>query len=259
MNLKRTLRKAAKMLMMALVFSMIGVFGVTLPANPSVSSATVGKDYLLYVNTGTVAVPAWTLVGGQKSSDLGRTAESIKMDHKTSGGWGSTKAGLKNWSIDLSGLLLLQDAGIAALDYAFSNSMEVNIKLEYPDGTCRTGWASITDFSETNADDSAAGIKGTLEGNGPISDRTPSVTPLVATMSKAAAADKVFTIAPSDTTVSGVTDDGSALTVTTHYTYSGGTLTIKGTYLATVAIGVHTVVATTGDGAELTMRITITA
>lgn len=78
-------------------------------------------------------------------------------------------------------------------------------------------------------------------------------------MSKAAAADKVFTIAPTSTTVSGVTDDGSALTVTTHYTYSGGTLTIKGTYLATVAVGVHTIVATTGDGAELTMRITITA
>lgn len=232
---------------------------ITLPENPSVSSATVGKDYLLSVNTGTVAVPVWTLIGGQKSSDLNRTADSIDVSHKTTGGWKSNKAGLRGWSIDLSGLLLLQDAGVAALDYAFTNGKEVNIKLEYPDGTCRTGWGSITDFSETNPDDGEAGIKGTIEGNGAITDREPSITPLVATMSKAAAADKVFAIAPTTTTVSGVTDDGAAVTITSGYTYSGGTLTIKGTYLATTAVGVHTIVATTGDGAELTLRITITA
>ena len=33
---------------------------VTLPANPSQSNATVGKDYLLYVHTGTSAVPVLT-------------------------------------------------------------------------------------------------------------------------------------------------------------------------------------------------------
>ena len=41
--MRKFFRKAAKMLMMALVFSMVGIFGV-LPTNPSVSSATVGKD-----------------------------------------------------------------------------------------------------------------------------------------------------------------------------------------------------------------------
>lgn len=257
--MRKFFRKVGKMFMLALVYSMIGVFGVTLPDNPSVSSATVGKDYLLYVNTGTVASPTWTLIGGQKSSDLNRTADSIDLSHKTSGGWKSNKAGLRGWSIDLAGLLLLQDAGIAALDYAFTNGKEVNIRLVYPDGTCRTGWGSITDFSETNPDDGEAAIKGTIEGNGAITDREPSISPLVATMSKAAPADKVFTISPTATTVSGVTDDGSAVTVSTQYTYSAGTLTIKGTYLATGAIGVHTLVATTGDGAKLTMLITLTA
>jgi TP901-1 family phage major tail protein len=173
-------RKAFKMLMLALVGAMIGVFGITLPTNPSVSSATVGKDYLLYVNTGTVGSPTWTLIGGQKSSDLNRTAESIDVSHKTTGGWKSNKAGLRGWSIDLSGLLLLQDDGIAALDAAFTAGVEINIKLEYPDGTVRTGWGSLTDFSETNADDGAAEIKGTIEGNGAISDRSPSVSPLLA-------------------------------------------------------------------------------
>jgi hypothetical protein len=78
-------------------------------------------------------------------------------------------------------------------------------------------------------------------------------------MSKAAAADKVFSILPTTTTVSGVTDDGAAVTITSGYTYSSGTLTIKGTYLATVAIGVHTIIATTGGGEKITVQITITA
>lgn len=254
------MRKLFKMFMLALVYSMIGIFGaITLPTNPSVSSATVGKDYLLYINTGTVADPVWTLIGGQKSSDLNRTADSIDVSHKTSGGWKSNKAGLRGWSIDLAGLLLLQDAGVAALDYAFTNGLEINIRLRYPDGTCRTGWGSLTDFSETNPDDGEAAIKGTIEGNGAITDRTPSLTPLVATVSKAAPADKVFTISPTATTVSGVTDDGAAVTITSGYTYATGTLTIKSAYLAAAAVGVHTIVATTGDGATLTMLITVTA
>ena len=37
---------------------------VVLPENPNAQSATtVGKDYLLKVNTGTVAVPVWTQIG----------------------------------------------------------------------------------------------------------------------------------------------------------------------------------------------------
>ena len=253
-------KKIFKMFMMACCMAMFGVFGaITLPTNPDISSATVGKDYLLYINTGTVIFPTWTLIGGQKSSDLTRKAVSIDVSHKTSGGWESKKAGLRGWSIALDGLLLLQDAGIAALDYAFTNALEVNIKLVYPDGTSRTGWGSVIDFSESNPADKDAGIKGTIEGNGAITDRSPSVTPLVDSMSKAAPADKVFTVAPTTTTVSGVTDDGAAVTITSGYTYSSGTLTNKGTYLATVAVGVHTIVATTGTGAALTVRITITA
>lgn len=255
-----TFRKLAKMFMLALVYSMIGVFGaITLPANPSTSSATVGKDFLLYVNTGTVAVPVWTLIGGQRGASLGRTADEIDVSHKGSGGWGAKKAGLRSWSIDLDGLVLLSDDGIAALDYAFQNGLEVNIKLEYPDKSFRTGWGSLTDFSQEAPYDGEASLKGTIAGNGAISDRSPDISPLTATMSKAAAADKVFAILPTTTTVSGVTDDGAAVTISTGYTYSGGTLTLKSAYLAALAVGVHTYVITTGGGETLTVRITITA
>ena len=40
-------------------------------------AATAGKDYLIYVNTGTTeANPTWTLVGGQRSGCLLYTSPS---------------------------------------------------------------------------------------------------------------------------------------------------------------------------------------
>jgi len=232
---------------------------VTLPENPSVSNATVGKDYLLYVNTGTVAVPVWTLIGGQRGSSLGRTADSIDTSHKTSGGWKSAVAGLRGWSIDLDGLVLLNDLGIEALETAFNLGKQVHLKFEYPDKRYRTGWAAITDFSIETPHDGEASLSGTLEGNGALSDLIPSITPLSVTVSKAAATDQAFTIAPSTTTITGIKNGANALTVTTNYTYSNGTLTIKGTYLGGLTVGTQTLSITTGDGAVITIVIELTA
>lgn len=233
---------------------------ITLPTNPSTSSAEVGKDFLLYLNLGTVGSPTWTLIGGQRNSSLGRTADEIELSHKTSGGWKASKPGMRGWSIDLDGLVILSDEGFAAMEYAFQSGKELNIKLVYPDGTAQEGWGGLTDFSLDNPHDGEASLKGTLAGNGALTDRSPTISPLTASMSKAAAADKVFAILPTSATVASITDDGVAMTVTTHYTYSSGTLTIKGSaYLATVAVGVHTFVVTTGAGERLTVRITITA
>lgn len=260
MKITRLLRKAGRMLGLACAMAMWLVLGsMTLPVNPSTSSGTVGKDYFLYVNSGTVSVPVWTLIGGQRGSSLSRSGDSIDLSHKTSGGWGAKKQGLKNWSVDLDALAMLQDAGVAILDYAFMNSEEVHIKLEYPDGTYQTGWGSVNDWSLETPHDGEASISGTIEGNGALSDRTPSVWPLTASMSLAAAADVTFAITPTTTTVSSVTIDGTALTVTTHYSYSAGTLTIESTYLSTLPAGTYAMVVATGDGADLSVALTITA
>lgn len=143
-----------------------------LPENPSLQSATVGTDYLLKINTGTVAAPVWTLIGGQRSSDLNGTADSIDTSHKTSGKWKSTKPGLLGWTIDLSGLMLLNDDGVAALKYAWRNRKQVNIALFYPDGKYESGWGSVTDFSLATPHDGAAEVSGTIEGDGELSDMT---------------------------------------------------------------------------------------
>jgi TP901-1 family phage major tail protein len=260
MNIKKFLRRSFKILMLACVSAMLLVFGaVTLPDNPSTSNATVGKDYLLYINTGTVAVPVWTLIGGQRGSSLGRTADSIDTSHKTSGGWKSAVAGLRGWSIDLDGLVLLNDLGIEALETAFNEGKPVNVKFEYPDKRYRTGWAAITDFSMETPHDGEASLSGTLEGNGALSDLIPSITPLSVTVSKASASDQTFTIAPSATTISSIKNGATSLTISTHYTYSAGNLLIKGTYLGGLTVGTQTLTIATGDGATITIVVELTA
>ena len=196
---------------------------ITLPTNPSVSSASVGKDFifLLKINTGTAAVPVWTTIGGQRGASLKRTADEIDVSDKVSGGWKAVKAGLRSWGIDLDGLVVLSDVGLQALEQGFMEGVEINVLLLYPDGTVQTGWGSVTDFSLDTPHDGEATLKGTIGGNGELTVRTPSISPLTATMSLAAAADKVFSILPTTTAVATVKAGATTLELSTDYTYSG--------------------------------------
>ena len=134
-------------------------------------TATAGKDYLIYLNTGaTEAAPTWTLLGGQRSGDLNREADEIDASHKTSGGWKSTLPGLRSWSIDLENVYLAGDTGAKFLEAAFLAGKQVHVKFEYPDKSFVTGWGSITECSLSTPHDDVATLKGTISGDGPLSN-----------------------------------------------------------------------------------------
>ena len=137
------------------------------------STATAGKDYLIYLNTGTTeAAPTWTLLGGQRSGDLNRAADEIDASHKTSGGWKSTLPGLRSWSIDLETVYLAGDTGAKFLEAAFLAGKQVHVKFEYPDKSFVTGWGSITECSLSTPHDDVATLKGTISGDGPLSEQS---------------------------------------------------------------------------------------
>ena len=137
------------------------------------STATAGKDYLIYLNTGaTEAAPTWTLLGGQRSGDLNREADEIDASHKTSGGWKSTLPGLRSWSIDLETVYLAGDTGAKFLEAAFLAGKQVHVKFEYPDKSFVTGWGSITECSMSTPHDDVATLKGTISGDGPLSEQS---------------------------------------------------------------------------------------
>lgn len=137
------------------------------------STATAGKDYLIYLNIGTTeAAPTWTLLGGQRSGDLNREADEIDASHKTSGGWKSTLPGLRSWSIDLETVYLAGDTGAKFLEAAFLAGKQVHVKFEYPDKSFVTGWGSITECSLSTPHDDVATLKGTISGDGPLSEQS---------------------------------------------------------------------------------------
>lgn len=139
-----------------------------LPVNPNSADAALGKDFLFYVNTGTTDVPVWSLVGGQRSTSLGRTADEIDCSHKTTGGWKVTKAGLRSWSMEFESVVILSDAGAAALDQAFNEGVEINGKFVYPNGDEFIGWGSVTDYSMETPHDDVATASCTITGNGAL-------------------------------------------------------------------------------------------
>ena len=137
----------------------------------AVSTATAGKDYLIHVNKGASDLePDWLLVGGQRSGNLNRKADELDASHKTSGGWACHLPGLRNWSIDLESVVLLNDEGAHYLEAAFNAGHQVHLKFEYPDKSYYTGWGSITEFSLKTQHDDVATISGTISGDGPLSE-----------------------------------------------------------------------------------------
>ena len=133
---------------------------------------TVGKNYFIYVNTGTNETTGaeWLLVGGQRGGTLSRKADSIDASHKGSGGWKSTLQGLKEWSIDLDTLVMPNDEGLQVINQAFLDDQQINLKFEYPDKSYVTGWASITELSLEAPHDDVATYKGSLNGVGALSE-----------------------------------------------------------------------------------------
>lgn len=133
---------------------------------------TVGKNYFIYVNTGTNETTGaeWLLIGGQRGGTLSRKADSIDASHKGSGGWKSTLQGLKEWSIDLDTLVMPNDEGLQVINQAYLDSQTIHLKFEYPDKSYMVGWASITEMSLEAPHDDVATYKGSLNGVGPLSD-----------------------------------------------------------------------------------------
>lgn len=238
---------------------------INLPVNPSASTAVVGKDFLLYVNSGAADTPLWVLVGGQRSSDLSRSGETIDTSSKSSGSWGGGMVGTLTWSTDLDAIVVLNDIGAKILEVAFSNRKQVNIKLERPDGTYYSGWGAITDFSLSVPHDDVASISGTITGDGELVGPLPEIDPLIASVSKVGTAALTLSLNPASVTVSGVARNGTALTASS-YSYTNGVLTLPTTYLSTLAVGTHSFKVITnaarasGEGfAELGFTLKVTA
>lgn len=132
-------------------------------------SKVAGVDVLLKVKTGA----SYIALGGQKGASLSRSANTIDTTDKNSGGWAESMAGVKSWSVDCDGFVVLGDTALEAIHTAFDNrtALEIEIRVGATTdvkGYTYSGKVIITDFPEEfNADD-AVTFSLSLQGASPL-------------------------------------------------------------------------------------------
>ncbi len=113
--------------------------------------ATNGTDVLLYVNTGTVEAPVYTVVGGQRDAEYGRETDEIDASSKDSAA-NRVLPGRVKASLSCEALYIPSDAAYQALDTAQS-AREFILVHKYVDGVAvKEARAVITNLSEQHPD-----------------------------------------------------------------------------------------------------------
>lgn len=140
----------------------------------SASSAIAGKSLLvgIYANDEQTDLLA---IAGQSGLTVNRSAEAIEINSKTNDGWKDSLPGMKEWSIELEGLWVKDDASHKALSEAFANDSAVCVvvyKNSDPVEPLFGGMASITDYPLEAPNDDAVTFSTTLQGKGPLTDLT---------------------------------------------------------------------------------------
>jgi TP901-1 family phage major tail protein len=130
--------------------------------------AVSGVAFIIKVNTGTDAVPAYTKVAGQINATLNRSADDIDTTTKDSNGWAEGEPILKSWGIEFDGLLVEDDAGYKALEDAYMSDAVLKMEVVMPSGKKYDGNAYLTDFPIEGPYDDSVTYSGTLKGTGPL-------------------------------------------------------------------------------------------
>lgn len=138
-----------------------------------VAKATAGKDLLIAIwSTDGAKILA---LGGQQSLTINRSAEAIEVSAKdTDGGWKSSIAGMKEWSIETEGIYVSDDESHKILSKAFENSDPVCVKVynqKLKNGMFG-GLAAITDYPIEAPYDDSVTYSLTFQGIGKLVDLT---------------------------------------------------------------------------------------
>jgi TP901-1 family phage major tail protein len=124
-----------------------------------------GVDVLLYASTdgGTTK----NVVGGQSGATLNRETNVIEVTSKESG-WSENLAGIKSWSIECEGYVVVSDSAYDALETSWENGDEIDVEIVVPSGNTYSGKAIISEFPLEAPQDDAMTFSITLQGTGAL-------------------------------------------------------------------------------------------
>lgn len=128
-------------------------------------SKVAGVDVLLKIKKNS----SFVALGGQKGCSLSRSAETISVTDKNSEGWAESMVGVKSWSLECDGFVVLGDEALTELHNAFDNRTPIDVEIrvggaETATGYTYTGKVVITDFPEEFAQDDAVTYSLSLAG-----------------------------------------------------------------------------------------------
>ena len=108
-----------------------------------------------------------TLIGGQQNCSINRETETSDTTTKDSGVWSEAEAIGLSWSVDLDGLVVVGDAGLKALETAWENLQQADVKY----GTStnyKRGKAITTSLSSNSANKGETTYSVSLQGVGAL-------------------------------------------------------------------------------------------
>lgn len=108
-----------------------------------------------------------TLIGGQQNCSINRETETSDTTTKDSGVWSEAEAIGLSWSVDLDGLVVVGDQGLKALETAWENLQQVDVKYG-TSSNYKSGKAIITSLSSNSANKEKTTYSASLQGVGAL-------------------------------------------------------------------------------------------
>lgn len=124
-----------------------------------------GADVLLYGNTGSDAVPVWTVVGSQRDVSTSESTAAIDGSSKDSRA-ARVQAGRFSATLSLDALYVPTDAAYAALKTSFRNGVLIKCRIRESGVDKEEGKFLLTSFSRNFPDqeESTFSLEGALDG-----------------------------------------------------------------------------------------------
>lgn len=125
-----------------------------------------GLDIYLTVNTGTVAVPVWTKVGGQSNATFDRGLSTIDVTDKDSTDE-EHLPNIGNWSVSFDAFLIEDNAGFLEIEGSYDARTQLQYQIVTPTATYMAT-ATVESFSMSAPLSEAGVCSFTLKGNGAL-------------------------------------------------------------------------------------------
>ena len=107
------------------------------------------------------------LIGGQQGCSINRETETTDSTTKDSGVWSESEAIGLSWSVDCDGLVVVGDEGLQALENAWENLQQIDVKYG-SSSNYKTGKAIITSLSSNSPSKDKTTYSVSLQGVGAL-------------------------------------------------------------------------------------------